>query len=87
MKQFAAAIKTGDSHWCKRKRNKIKIGIYTGIFLVEFFADKAFLSFQNHILKLKLSYEQQIACQESILTFYVDIVILQSFVKVFNQNR
>ena len=51
----------------KQKRNKIKIGIFTARFLMQYFGYTTFFRFSNHTLKLKAADQPQSAGKESLL--------------------
>ena len=52
----------------KQKRNKVKLVIFTPIFLIQYFAYSAFFGFSNQVLKLKELDQPQSAGEESLLT-------------------
>ena len=56
------------SQQSKQKRNKIKLGIFTAMFLMNIFAYTAFFRFPNHTLKLKAPDQPESAGEESLLT-------------------
>ena len=73
LKQLAATTDKMQNKWFlsqqrKQKQNKIKIGIFFAMFLIQYFCLHGIFDFLNHTLKLKAPGQPQSAGEESLLT-------------------
>ena len=86
IKQLAAIMDTGERQQSKQKRSKIKIGIFTVIFLISYFCLHGILSSSKSYPEIESTWSTASASEESILTRDITQVFVQRFVYVFHKT-